>query len=324
MKRSIIKFLIVAILTAGSFSCADDKLDPLQFNFVGKGAILTLRGQQLQNIYFLGKPGAELFPRIMTGAEKFEFDAEFLATDENSLDKVEIFVIKRVPSGNTINLVRVPLMEIPSSAFQKTSDYVRPWTSVSIDVTDILEALELDYTDPDDIETLLDLYKFGISIESDLTLKDGSKVLAADIVASGLFQSNQFYPAQRLTYAVTDYCSYDNSEWAGSYSATESSEFFGGWGPYTVNLTQDGTDPDKFHADNWYDSGIPIYIIFEESFDVVSQEVNAPSQPNPNNPARSLEGSGTYNQCTNEITMFFTYKQGDTVLDSFLWKLSKN
>jgi hypothetical protein len=319
--KSIINKLLALAFVALAFACADDTLDPLQFNFVKKGTILALRGQQLQNIYFEGKPGAEFFPRIIQGDETFDFDAEILAEDPTTLESFDIYTVKRTPNPDgTVQLDRVFLLNVPFSEFQQTDDYIRPWVSVSIPLVDILEALGLDYTNPDDVETMLTVYKFGVSIESDLNLTDGSKVLAADIVASGLFQSNQFYPAQRLTYTVTDYCTYDNSVWGGAYDATESSEFFGGYGPYTVNLSQAPGEPDRYNADNWYDSGIPIYIVFEESFDVESQVVTAPVQPGPSN--RTIEGTGTYNQCTQEMTITFEYKAADgTLLDKFIWKL---
>jgi hypothetical protein len=324
MKNILYKFLTVALAVL-AIACADDSLDPLQLKDVRKGTILALRGTQLQNIYFLGKPGAEFFPRIIEGDETFDFDAEILAEDPSTLASFDVFAIKRIPQPDgTVTLERKPLVNVPASAFKQTPDFLRPWVSVSIKLTDILTALGLDYTNDDDVETMLSVYRFGIAIESDLNLTDGTKVLASDIIASGLFQSNQFYPAQRLTYTVTDYCTYDASTWAGTYDATESSEFFGGYGPYDVNMTQDAGNPNRFNLDNWYDSGIPIYIIFEESFDVASQIVEAPPQKHPNG-VRTISGKGTYNQCTNEITMDFLYVRDSDgeVLDKLVWKLVK-
>ena len=63
------------VLAVGVFSCEDSSTDPLQMSAVKKGTVLALRGQQLTNIYSLGIPGAEFFPRIINGTEKFEFDA---------------------------------------------------------------------------------------------------------------------------------------------------------------------------------------------------------------------------------------------------------
>ncbi|MFZ5999051.1 MAG: hypothetical protein ACOYW3_00950, partial [Bacteroidota bacterium] len=156
----------------------------------------------------------------------------------------------------------------------------------------------------------------------DLNLRDGAKVLASEMVAAGLYSSNQFYPAQKLTYTVTDYCSFNAAQWAGDYEATENSEFNGSYGPYGVSISASST-ANRFNIDNWYDQQIPIYIVFEPSVDVDTQIVKAPLQADANNEGRTIEGVGVYNQCLGEITMDFTYKNGDTILDKFVWKLKK-
>jgi hypothetical protein len=100
MKNIFKSFALILIVTL-AISCADDSLDPLQFNAVKKGSILALRGTQLQNIYVLGKPGYEFFPKIYSGTEKFEFDAEYLAEDPSTLESIDIYVIKRTKVGST-------------------------------------------------------------------------------------------------------------------------------------------------------------------------------------------------------------------------------
>lgn len=306
-------------------SCTDDSLDPLNMSSVKKGSILALRGTQLTNLYFQGKPGYEVFPKIWTGDETFAFDAEYLSEDPTTLASFDIFVLKRtVPNGST---TRESLLNVPFSEFQTTDDYKGPWVSVSIPMEDILDVLGLDSSDPDFATDILALYPNGINIESDLNLTDGTKVLSSQLVASGLYQSNQFYPAQRLNIAVTDYCSYDVNDWAGTYDATETSEFFGGYGPYDVTFTKDAVTANKFNIDNWYDSGIPIYIVFTPSVDVVTQVVTAPEQEytTAGGAVRLIQGSGTYNSCKKELLLNFTYKSKATgdVLDSFLWSLKQ-
>lgn len=319
MKKLKFLFLLLGI-AAFTFSCEDENLDPLQLKKVKKGRILALRGQQLQNIYFLGKPGAELFPRIAKTTDKFEFVTEYLAPDPESLESVDVYVIKK-GSTNTRELV----VNIPASAFAK-GDFPNPSATISLPLTTITGKLGLGTSIPFDaatITSLLTTYKTGIAIECDINLTDGTQVLAADIVAAGLFQSNQFYPAMRLTYTVTDYCTYDQNAWGGDYDATETSDFYGGYGPYSVTLVQDGTDKNKYTTDNWYDSGIPIYMVFSSSVDVASQVVTVPIQDYQASTLRTIEGSGKYNQCLKSITFNFTYKvksSGD-VLDQLVWKL---
>jgi hypothetical protein len=213
MKKIIYSLLLLSFTLL--FSCKDESLDPFQLNKVKKGTILALRGTQLDNIYNNGLPGAEFFPEEMDGTEVFEFEAEYLAEDPQSLESFDIYVVKRTKVGNLITLSRIFLRNVPFSEFSDDGTYPNPWVSVSIDLVEILELLGLDYTNPDDLAIIKDTYEFGIAIESDLNLKDGSKVLAAEIVAPGLFQSDQFYPAQKLTYSVLKYCPEDIG---GTYS----------------------------------------------------------------------------------------------------------
>jgi hypothetical protein len=58
-------------------------------------------------------------------------------------------------------------------------------------------------------------------------------------------------------------CDYDASFWAGTYSALEDYGEDGTYGPYDVELVQDETDPNKFWLDNFWDSGIEAYIVFD-------------------------------------------------------------
>lgn len=320
MKKNYIVFLIA--LLAMMVSCADVSLDPLRIDKIKKGTILALRGTQLDNIYNKGIAGAEVFPKIAVGTEKFVFDGEYLSEDPTSLASVDVYAIK----GSGISTTRELLTNVPFSQFKTDATYPRPWVTISIDFKIILSKIGLGNTFPlpqATIDALLTTYRSGINIECDLNLVNGSKVLAAQIVAAGLFGSNQFYPAMRLNYAMTDYCSYVANSWAGTYDATELSELFGAYGPYNVTFVQDGGDPNKYTTDNWYDSGITIYFTFSVSSNPATQVITVPSQPNPNNTARTIVGSGTYNQCLNEAAISFTYTQGTAVLDQFVWKLVK-
>ena len=317
----IFLLLVIAVFT---FSCEDENLDPLQLKKVKKGRILALRGTMLQNIYFLGKPAAEVFPRIATANDKFEFETEYLAPDPESLESVDVYVIKKTGATTSRELVK----NVPASEFKNDGKYPNPWATISVPLADIMTKLGLDNTVPFDapsVTALLTTYKTGISIECDINLTDGTQVLAADIVAAGLFQSNQFYPAMRLTYTVTDYCSYDQNSWGGDYDATETSDFYGGYGPYTISLVQDGTNKNKYSTDNWYDSGIPIYMEFSASTNVATQVVTVPLQEYQASTLRTIEATGKYNQCLNIITLNFVYKVKSTgdVLDQLIWKLVK-
>ena len=306
MKNTTYKCIALFLCLSIAISCSDDSLDPLNQSQLKKGTMLALRGTQLQNIYNDGFPGAELFPKIATGNEVFAFDAEFLSENPTSLVSFDVFAIKKISATQN---ERVLLLNVPVSEFVTTDDYLRPWVSVSIPVVDIMQAIGLSGVFPlstPEVTTLLTTYAFGIPIESDLHLTDGSSVLASDIRAAGFFQSNQFYPAQKLNYAMTDYCSFDNSLWSGGYVSTETGvNPVYGYGPYVNGLTQDGTDPNKFYMDNFWDCGYPDYfIVLTPSTDPSTQIIAIPEQTTANG---TITGLGTYNQCLQSLTFTITY-----------------
>ena len=197
--KKILKSLFLISSVVLIFSCTDESLDPLKFTEIKKGTIFALRGTQLDNIYFEGICGAEIFANDLARVSKFEFDAEFLSEGKASLASVDVFALKKTISGTTTSTEKVLLQNVPFSQFKTTEDYVGPWVSVSINVSDIITKLGNPSSD-----VLFDLYANGIDIQSDLNLTDGTKVTSEQIVAAGLFQSDQFYPAQILNICVSD------------------------------------------------------------------------------------------------------------------------
>ena len=215
MKKIKSIFILTATL-ALVLSCADESLDPYQLNKIKKGTMLALRGNMFNNIYNLGLPGAEFFPAQIVGDEMFEFDAEYLSEDPNSLESFDLYIVKKTKVGNTIERERIFKDNVPFSEFKVTDDYKRPWVSVSMTLDEVLTTIGLSIPlDAGEVALLEDTYKAGIPIEIDLNLKNGSHVLAEQIVSGSLFGSDQFYPAQKLTYTVTKYCAEDL---AGTYS----------------------------------------------------------------------------------------------------------
>jgi len=185
------------VLLAIGFSCSDADLDPLQSEKVKKGTLLALRGDQLDAIYWNGEPyGDAFYANAVTGSETFDFDAEFLAENTSTLASVDIYVIER-PSKK-----RVLLTTIPASEFELVEG--KSLVSISLPLTDILSKLGVTLNTPGEISAFMTAYADGIAIESDVNLTDGTIVPAANMVAAGLFESDQFYPAQLLTYGVED------------------------------------------------------------------------------------------------------------------------
>lgn len=198
--KSIIKSILILTLIAVGFSCSDPELDPLQQTFVLKGTIIALRGDQLDAIYWNGDDyGAGFYYNAVTGTETFDYDAELLAEDPNSLESVDIFVIKKLTATTSERLL---LTNVSGSTFKTDDTYRGPWTSISLKLSDILTKIGADLSTPAGQAAFFALYETGIKMESDLNLKDGTKVLAKDLVASGLFDSDQFYPAMKMTYGV--------------------------------------------------------------------------------------------------------------------------
>jgi len=319
--KKILKSLLLVSLIAIGFSCTDDSLDPLQFKKISKGTILALRGAALTNIYSKGIPVSELFPRIATGTEKFMYEAEILADDPSTVASVDIYVIKKTGASTS----RVLLKNVPASEFKKDK-YPNPSATISLTINEVLTGIGITPTFPlsdASVDALLTNYKFGIAMESDLNLSDGTKVLAADIVAAGLFQSNQFYPAMLLSWAVTDYCTYDEAAWSGDYDATENSEFSGAYGPYTITLGKTGTN--TFSTDNFYDSGWPLEFTLNPSTDVASQTISFVKQSITTGSGNvySWEGDGTYNQCLSTMGINITVKKNGEVFDQLVWVLEK-
>lgn len=306
-------FLLFIVLTLIYSACSDDSLDPLQVNNIKKGKLLALRGTALTNVYSKGIAAGEVFPRIATATDKFTFEAEYLAEDPKSLQSVDFFVLKKVGSTTTRELVK----NIPFSSFVNDGKYKNPWVTVTLTLPEILTKLGLSSTFPLDnttLNTLFSTYKFGINVEADLNLADGSKALAANVVAAGLFQSDQFYPAQKLIYGVTDFCGYDLNAWAGSYAATEIYSN-GVYGPYTVNIAIDGTVPNRLNITNFYDSyytgGQTAYIDLTPSTSAgpSTQTAKFPDQTSGGLPI--TKSSGTYDQCLNTIKVKLNYDGAD-------------
>ena len=306
MKKITYSLIILVALTFAYSSCKDASLDPLQTDKIGKGKLLVLRGKQLDNIYNQGIPGAELFPKLAVGTETFSFDAEYLSDNPNGLQSLDIFVKKFNVSGKPD---RVLLRNVPFSAFKKDATYPNPWVTVTFTLPEIFTKLGLSTIFPLDtttIKTILKNYKFGIGIETDLNLADGSKALASNVVAAGLFSSNQFYPAQKLNYAMTDYCSYIAASWAGAWVGTEVGACCSG--DDAMTFTQDGVNPNKFTFTNFWGDGpaATAYIVFAPSTKPSDQKVSFPDQTTGEG-FKIVNSKGTYDQCKQQFTINTTY-----------------
>jgi hypothetical protein len=183
-----ILFLLLGMVFLGLAACADSDKDPLQFDKITKGAIITLRGQAFDNLSeaaFRGAVDSFSLSKDPAG-ETFQFDTDFLAEDEGSLSKVEIF------ASRTADGTRAAIATVNGTEFRTVPESNYPRASISIPLTTILTALNI---------TLADLTPNSyLYISCDITLKDGTLVGASAISNGNLFESGLFYPAHNMRY----------------------------------------------------------------------------------------------------------------------------
>jgi len=315
--------LLTLALFAIIVSCTDDSLDPLQFKKVSKGTLLALRGDFLDAIYFDGVSGASFVPLIADGTEKFTYEGEFLSDNPSSLESIDVYAEDSVG-------VRTLLKNFPASAFT-TGENGRPVITVSFTLAEILPKVGIPAVFPLSQATVdailgdnpaLGNYKAGINIVTDINLTDGTKVLADDMVASGLYQSNQFYPAMRLPFDVVRYCPYEDN-WAGDYKGLEIlSDDTNGPNDYT--LTQ--TDVDTYHVEGIYGAvgktaPIEFDIVLSPSTSPYDQDVADVTAAVGDKTLKLTKGS--YEQCTGVITFAAALTDSDDKTTKWTYQFTK-
>ena len=104
---------------------------------------------------------------------------------------------------------------------------------------------------------------------------------------------------------VTDHVSpYNAAPWSGAITAYED---YGSqhWGPYDTKLTPDASVANRFHLDNFYDSGLDAYI----DYDPATNTVKFPNQTVGGKPITN--SSGSFNQCRRQMTIKLNYDGAD-------------
>lgn len=185
MKNLIILLLGTVLFAA---ACSDPEKDPLQFDKITKGSLISLRGQAVENLNELSYVGAVDSFSVSkdNSAEKFEFQADFIAEDPTTLSEVQVFA-KATETGS-----RQRVGVVSGSSFVDVPDSKYPRGTFSFDCNAILAALSKSASD----------FAVGsyIYIECDLVLTDGSVIPSSSIVNSSLFETGYFYPAHNLLY----------------------------------------------------------------------------------------------------------------------------
>ncbi|MCC7246609.1 MAG: hypothetical protein IT269_13080 [Saprospiraceae bacterium] len=182
-----ILFLALGVLLFAA--CSDPDKDPLQFDKITKGAIIALRGDAFDNLSngsYRGAVDSFSISNPDLADKNFDFQADFLAEDVNSLSKVEVY------ASATDGGARVRILTKDGADFKPVSDSKYPRASFSIPTNDILAALNLNRAD-------IPAYSY-LYIECDITLKDGTVVPASAITNGNLYESALFYPAHFMRF----------------------------------------------------------------------------------------------------------------------------
>ena len=182
--KNLIILLFGAVLFAAA--CSDPEKDPLQFEKITKGSLISLRGQAVANLNDLAFVGAVDSFSVSgdNSTNNFEFQADFIAEDPTTLAEVQVYG-KATESGP-----RQRVGVVPGSAFVDVADSKYPRGTFSFPMTAVLAALSKNASD----------FAVGsyIYIECDLLLTDGSVIPSSSIVNSSLFETGYFYPAHNL------------------------------------------------------------------------------------------------------------------------------
>jgi hypothetical protein len=182
-------FIAIAASILVISSCSKAELDPLKISDIKKSSLIALRGGAVDNINDTDFGGAidTISKAANLSAKNIEFEADYISEDINGLASVDVF-------ANLDKKSRVKIATVQGSSFAVPKDGKYARGKISVPFSTILTAIAT--TVPD---LAVDSY---ITISSDLTLKDGSKVLASQIVNSSLFETAFFYPAHRVLVLV--------------------------------------------------------------------------------------------------------------------------
>lgn len=197
--KKIINKIASVLLMALVFACVDESLDPVKFTEVKKATILALRGESFNNLNNTGCSNS-FFKNNIIGNEVFTVEADFLAEDQETLQEVQLWAsILTTTSKGLAARPRKLVATVPGSAFTFPADSKIKRGTVSASLSSIIAALNIL---PDSVAKKLSVN--NITMDMDLVLTDGSKVLASALVNPNLFQSVIFYPAMTLTYCAND------------------------------------------------------------------------------------------------------------------------
>ncbi|MDZ7878151.1 MAG: hypothetical protein U5L45_10800 [Saprospiraceae bacterium] len=180
------KFLALIAGVAILFtSCADPDLDPLKVADIKKSSLIALRGKAVTNLNNTAFAGAidSISKSANLTAKNIEFEADFISEDINGLATVEVFANLDGKTGVKVATVQGSAFAVPSGGKYARGKISVPMSAILTAIAKPAASLEVDSY---------------ITLTSDITLKDGTKVNASQIVNSSLFETAFFYPAHKV------------------------------------------------------------------------------------------------------------------------------
>lgn len=133
--KNLIILLFGAVLFAAA--CTDAEKDPLQFEKITKGSLISLRGDAVNNLNDLSFVGAVDSFSVSgdNSSNNFEFQADYIAEDPTTLAEVQVYA-KSSESG-----ARQRVGVLAGSAFIDVDGSKYPRGTFSFSMTSILAAL---------------------------------------------------------------------------------------------------------------------------------------------------------------------------------------
>lgn len=145
-----------------------------------------------------------------------------------------------------------------------------------------------------------------ISIIDDGEFEDTEKVIVRLVSSSANLNGNSEHTVS-IVSQCTDLEKFAESDWfVEEFDAIEDYGDGAPYGPYHMEFERDETDPNKYWTDNFWDSGLPAYIVY----DPATNKVSFPTQtPLANFPTRIITSTpATVDQCNGGFTITTNYR----------------
>jgi hypothetical protein len=189
-------FALAAMATAFTFSSCegDPELDPLQFQNVKSGSMMTLRSTSYanrNNKAFVG--GVDTF-NVLTAVQNnpnFSVITDFVSENFSDLQSVDYYTVNKGVRTKVYTALPAEFADVPNQAYKRAT--------VKIPFKTLLGSRNICEFTPSDPASGAGS---GIDIEADINLSNGTIVPASAVVNAGLLAAAAFYPAHSMRYTA--------------------------------------------------------------------------------------------------------------------------